>query len=235
MKSLELLTNKEFKSHRDKIHTIGWNSDGKKLASGSTDQTIRIYQPERSVKDLELRGHTHNVDALDWHPSHPDKLCTVSLDKTLKIWDTRSHRPLLHSITTPGENLNVSWSHDGNYIAVGNKEDVLTILDVRNNFAQESKKMDFELNESGWNLKNNLFFMTMGKSGIGACRIYDFPSFELLHEVSAHTSSVQCLDFDPKGRYFALGSADALVSLWDLHELTCIKTFGKLEYVLFIL
>jgi hypothetical protein len=33
-------------------------------------------------------------------------------------------------------------------------------------------------------------------------------------------------------RYFAVGSADSLVSLWNVKELLCIKTFTKLEYVL---
>ena len=32
------------------------------------------------------------------------------------------------------------------------------------------------------------------------------------------------------GRYFATGSADALVSVWDANELACIKTFARLEW-----
>ena len=31
-------------------------------------------------------------------------------------------------------------------------------------------------------------------------------------------------------RYFATGSADALVSVWDANELACIKTFSRLEW-----
>ena len=31
-------------------------------------------------------------------------------------------------------------------------------------------------------------------------------------------------------RYFAVGSADALVSLWDLKEFVSIRTFGNLEW-----
>ena len=30
-------------------------------------------------------------------------------------------------------------------------------------------------------------------------------------------------------RYFATGSADALVSLWDLEELVCVRAFSRLE------
>ena len=32
------------------------------------------------------------------------------------------------------------------------------------------------------------------------------------------------------GRYFATGSADALVSVWDANELACVKTFSRLEW-----
>lgn len=34
-----------------------------------------------------------------------------------------------------------------------------------------------------------------------------------------------------QGRYFAVGSADSLVSLWDISEMLCVKTFTKLEWV----
>lgn len=33
-------------------------------------------------------------------------------------------------------------------------------------------------------------------------------------------------------RYFAVGSADSLVSLWDISEMLCVRTFTKLEWVL---
>lgn len=32
-------------------------------------------------------------------------------------------------------------------------------------------------------------------------------------------------------RYFAVGSADSLVSLWDISEMLCVRTFTKLEWV----
>ena len=31
------------------------------------------------------------------------------------------------------------------------------------------------------------------------------------------------------GRYFSVGSADSLVSLWDISEMLCVRTFTKLE------
>lgn len=34
-------------------------------------------------------------------------------------------------ITTNGENITVSWSPDGRYVAAGSKDDVITFVDVK--------------------------------------------------------------------------------------------------------
>ena len=41
--------------------------------------------------------------------------------------------------------------------------------------------------------------------------------------ITAHMSNVMCLEMDPKGKYFATGSADALVGLWDASEMVCLR------------
>jgi THO complex subunit 3 len=38
------------------------------------------------------------------------------------------------------------------------------------------------------------------------------------------------INFDPKGKYFATGSADTLTSLWSATELICFRTLGRSEY-----
>ena len=53
---------------------------------------------------------------------------------------------------------------------------------------------------------------------------------EIVHVLSAHPGNCICIEFDPTGRYFAVGSADALVSLWDVNELACVRTFSRLDW-----
>ena len=48
--------------------------------------------------------------------------------------------------------------------------------------------------------------------------------------LQAHTAGCYCIAFDPTGKHFAVGSADALVSLWDLSESCCVRTFTRLEW-----
>lgn len=37
---------------------------------------------------------------------------------------------------------------------------------------------------------------------------------------------------DPKGRYFATGSTDTLIGLWDLEEFTMLKTFSQSDFAI---
>ena len=48
---------KSFSAHNSKIHSVAWNVDGKRLASGSTDKTVAIFKfenKERLVSKLEI-------------------------------------------------------------------------------------------------------------------------------------------------------------------------------------
>lgn len=56
---------------------------------------------------------------------------------------------------------------------------------------------------------------------------FSYPDLRSQHVLNAHPANCICIEFDPKGQYFATGSADALVSLWDLSELVCVRTLSR--------
>jgi THO complex subunit 3 len=121
------------------------------------------------------------VDQLCWHKFNPDLLSTASGDKTVKVWDVR-HQKCSNTILTKGklktcivyfnsteicclfegENINITWSPDGHTIAVGNKEDLITFIDMRILKPISEQQFNFEVNEMSWNNENDLFFLTNG-------------------------------------------------------------------------
>lgn len=54
-----------------------------------------------------------------------------------------------------------------------------------------------------------------------------YPELKPIQSINAHPSNCICIKFDPTGKYFATGSADALVSLWDVEELVCVRCFSR--------
>jgi len=166
------------------------------------------------------------VDQLVWHPAHPDLLGSASGDKSVRVWDARSQKSL-ETFSTKGENINITWSPDGCYIAVGNKEDLITFIDLRANRIMLEQQFKFEVNEITWNPNSDLFFLTNGQGHI--C-ILEFPSMKEQHVIQAHPANCICIKFHPNGKQFAVGAADAVVSLWDTAELACVRTFTNLDW-----
>lgn len=58
-----------------------------------------------------------------------------------------------------------------------------------------------------------------------------FPDLIQRHVVKAHPGTCICIEFAPSGHYFAVGSADASVSLWDLEDLACVQTYNRLYII----
>lgn len=230
------LHSREYQGHKKKVHSVAWNSNGTKLASGSVDQTARVWTIEphghSKVKDLELKGHTDSVDQLCWDPKHSDLVATASGDKSVRLWDARSGK-CTQQAELSGENINITYRPDGTHIAVGNRDDELTILDVRKfNKSLYKRKFSYEVNEIAWNMSGDLFFLT---TGLGTVEVLSYPLEKMQNDLkpvdtlTAHTAGCYCIAIDPKGRYFAVGSADSLVSLWDMSDMLCLRTFTKLD------
>jgi len=57
--------------------------------------------------------------------------------------------------------------------------------------------------------------------------VCSYPDLKSQYVLSAHPANCICIEFDPTGKYFATGSADALVSLWDVSELVCLRTLAR--------
>ena len=57
--------------------------------------------------------------------------------------------------------------------------------------------------------------------------IFSYPELKLEYILNAHPANCICIEFDKRGRYFATGSADAVMSLWDVRELVCVRTFSR--------
>ena len=130
------------------------------------------------------------------------------------------------AVATPGENINIAWSPDGRHVAVGNREDCITTLDVRTHRTVGSIKFDFEVNEFAWDRAGTQFFVT---TGLGTVEVLSYPSWGARHSLAAHTAICYCLALDERGGQLAVGSGDALVSLWALDELCCVRTLPRLE------
>lgn len=63
--------------------------------------------------------------------------------------------------------------------------------------------------------------------GDGSVKILDYPTFDVLHTLQAHTSACLSLALSPTAKYLAIGGSDALISLWDTTDWVCQRTMSN--------
>ena len=106
---------------------------------------------------------------------------------------------------------------------MGDKDDNISIIETRKSKPLKNIKFAFEVNEMAWDLSGKQFFLTTGG---GTVEVFSYEQMlkpgpaESARTLHAHTANCYCIEFSPSGEYFAVGGADALVSLWSLQART---------------
>ena len=73
--------------------SVAWSPDGKRLATGSEDQTAKVWDAASGQELLTLKGHSARCYERGLEPGR--KRLARELDDTAKVWDAASGQELL--------------------------------------------------------------------------------------------------------------------------------------------
>lgn len=79
--------------HAQPILTAQWSPNSNRLATGSGDNTARIWDADTGTPLYHLKGHSGWILDIRWSPDG-EQLATCSMDGTVRRWDARTGKSL---------------------------------------------------------------------------------------------------------------------------------------------
>ncbi|HKQ08474.1 MAG TPA: TIR domain-containing protein [Blastocatellia bacterium] len=210
------------KGHTQNIYAMAFSPDGKTLASGSADQTIKIW-------DLNTGHELATLRAEEWVRSitfSPDGkvLASGGMTGTVSLWDVRSHRELVQLKGHSGIVRVVEFSADGKLLASGCDDATIKLWDVQNRQELRTLKSHIEtINSIVFSPDRNI---VASASGDGCVKLWEIKTIEESTMLKDHKGQMWHVAFSPDGQMVAGGTEDGSVVLWDVKEGHEVATFS---------
>lgn len=199
-----------FVGHEDAVTCVAFTQDGKLLATGSADKTVKLWDIATAKVSFTLKGHTNWVYAAAFSPDGKT-LATGAYDKTVRLWNTTTGKEIISLEAHRGSVRAVAFSPDGKSFATGGSDRTVKVWD------SETRALRHTLKGHRGSVRA-VAFSPDGKtlasgSEDNSVYLWDLVAGKQLSILAGHTDEVVCVAFaDP--HTVVSGGADGTIRVW---------------------
>jgi uncharacterized caspase-like protein len=202
-------------AHKDIVKSLASSSDGRYIASGGEDGTIRLW--ESDTKRLENIDSGHKASVSSIAVSHDNLYIAFGgEDGTVHLWDRNTKRVSKFSKQHKGIVHAVAFSPDGRYIASGGEDDFICLWDKEwGGLGRRLPGHKGKVSSVVFSQDREGRYIAAGWED-GTIRLWSRKTGRVKSAFDTHRGGVNSVAFSPDGIHIASGGDDSTVRLWIL-------------------
>jgi WD40 repeat protein len=201
-----------FTGHSKAVLCSDFSADGKRLITGSGDNTIKLWDVETGTLINTFKGHSALIFDVKFS-SDNKHIISGSWDGSLRIWDTKTAKSLQYIKLEEGSPYCLEFTPNDLYVVSGDLGKSFKLFEV-------DAGKEFRNIVGHTDLVSEVCFSPDGKQMVsasldGKVKVWDLLSGMLVNKFSGHTSGVYTVAYHPDGKFIASGSNDRTIKIWN--------------------
>ncbi|KKP00858.1 hypothetical protein THAR02_07036 [Trichoderma harzianum] len=211
--------------HTAWVTSVAFSADHKHIASGSKDNTVKIWDAVTGVCLQTLEGHTDWVTSVIFLP-HGEQVVSGSVDETIKIWNAATgncdeslegHTGAVQSVAVLSDTQIVSASHD----------QTIKIWDILTKACIMTLEGHDEYITSVATFTNGNIATGSGDATI---KIWDSSTGACIQTLKGHIAWICSVAFLNSQQVIS-GSDDETIKVWDIATGECVQTLRHTDSI----